>query len=91
MVKTEDARWVTFSRYVAEIFATKSGVVLPTSGIRIEMTDPLDIKASTLTVKTRGAARISLTRWVKTQKDSDQIHPKSTGDQTAVDVSSVTQ
>ncbi len=67
-VKTDDGRWVTFPRLVAERYAAKCGVTLPNAGIRIEQTDPGDVRAATLTVKVRGGTRHTLPAWVRESK-----------------------
>lgn len=68
VVKRFAGRWVTYQRFVAEIFAHKCGVQMPTHGIRIELTDPINVCPATLLVKSRGGARVPLTRWVKGQQ-----------------------
>lgn len=68
MVKTDDARWVTFSRFVAERYAAKFGLALPRAGFRVEMADPLNINANTLTVKQLRGERMSLPTWVQQQR-----------------------
>ena len=68
MVKTDDGRWVTYSRFVAERYTAKCGIALPMHGLRIEQTDPLNVKAATLTVKQRGGERMTLPTWVQQQR-----------------------
>ncbi len=74
IIKTDDGRWVSYPRFVAERFSEKCGVAFPLSGVRVEVSDPQVIKASTLTVKQRGGARLTLMQWVKTEKGLRQRH-----------------
>ena len=73
MVKTDDGRWVTFSRYVAEAFATKCGVVLPTSGIRIEMTEVNNVIPRTIMLKIHRGERIPLTAYVQRLRECGSL------------------
>lgn len=71
MVKTRDGRWFSNARLVAENFAERCGALLPSNGVRIEITNPNAIRPATLMVKTRGGERMPLVQWMKQQRGSD--------------------
>jgi len=64
MVKTSDGRWITYPRFVAELFAARCGVTLPIHGIRIETVNPQDVKPSNLIIKIHNGPRVPLTKFV---------------------------
>jgi len=69
IIKTDDGRWVSIPRFVAERFSEKSGVAFPRSGVRVEVKDAQDIRPATLMVKVHRGERLSLNAWVKNQRD----------------------
>ena len=70
-VKTSDGRWLTYPRFVAEQFAIKCGVIIPSTGVRVEVLNDLDIRPATLMLKFHGGERLRLTRYVQNQKRLD--------------------
>jgi len=67
-MKSDDGRWLTYPRFIAEQFSETNGVAFPQNGIRVEVINPQIICPSTLAVKIRGSDRLPLTEWVKAQK-----------------------
>ena len=64
-VKTDDGRWVSFARHMAEKYCEKFQIILPHNGVRIEVQNSQDIRPKTVMVKVRGGGRQSLCDWVK--------------------------
>lgn len=63
-VKTSRGDWVAYPRYVADQFAERCGVELPSRGIRIEATDSAHITPRTLNIKLHRGERLPLTAYV---------------------------